>query len=210
MSDLSPYDTLGVTESASFEEIQIAKENLLKENEGDSQIRERIEIAYDAIIMDRLRLRQEGKIKVPEQIRFPEKVVDTKKSPISFNYSNSKDKSPRWLSDFIDQPSIQELSISGVIFLTLILLSVFSQDFAILPLLLTFGVGTTFFFVFRKSKSFWRAVGVSFFAFILGLSGSTLVATLVTNAGLNLGFTEDQFVCLFTFSLMWLAANFTR
>lgn len=210
MSDLSPYDTLGVTESASFEEIQIAKENLLKENEDNSQIRENIEIAYDAIIMDRLRLRQEGKIKVPEQIRFPEKIVETKKSPISFNYANAKNKTPNWLSDFIDQPSIQELSISGLIFLTLILLSVFSQDYEILPLLLTFGVGTTFFFVFGKSKSFWRAVGVSFFAFIVGLSGSTFVVNMFNVAGLNIGFTEDQFVCLFTFSLMWLAANFTR
>jgi len=101
MSDLSPYDTLGVEESASFEEIQRAKEILLIENEGNAQIRDDVEIAYDAIIMDRLKLRQEGKIKVPEQIRFPEKVVETKKSPISFNYSKNKSQSPNWLTDLL-------------------------------------------------------------------------------------------------------------
>ncbi|MBE9222865.1 CPP1-like family protein [Cyanobacterium stanieri LEGE 03274] len=210
MSDLSPYETLGVEKSASFEQIQRAKETLLKENEGNSQIKENIEIAYDAIIMDRLKLRQEGKIKVPEQIRFPEKVVETKKSPISFNYSNNKNQSPNWLTDFIDQPSIQELSISGLIFLGLILLSVFSQDSQILPLLLTFGLGTSFFFVFRKTKSFWRSVGVSFFGFVIGISVSSLLATVIANSGLSLGFSDEQFVSLLTFSFLWLSANFTR
>ncbi|AUC61636.1 hypothetical protein AA637_10995 [Cyanobacterium sp. HL-69] len=210
MSDLSPYDTLGVEESASFEEIQRAKEILLTENEGNAQIRDDVEIAYDAIIMDRLKLRQEGKIKVPEQIRFPEKVVETKKSPISFNYSKNKSQSPNWLTDLLDQPSMQELSISGLIFLGLILLSVFSQDSQILPLLLTFGLGTSFFFVFRKSKAFWRSVGVSFFGFVIAISVSSLLATVVANSGLSLGFSSDQFVSLLTFSFLWLSANFTR
>ncbi|HEY9891193.1 MAG TPA: CPP1-like family protein, partial [Candidatus Sericytochromatia bacterium] len=74
MSDQNPYEKLGVTEDASFDEIQDAKGRLLQQHRGDQKLIESVEAAYDAIIMDRLRMRQEGKIKVPERIRFPEKL----------------------------------------------------------------------------------------------------------------------------------------
>jgi DnaJ-class molecular chaperone with C-terminal Zn finger domain len=73
MSNQSHYQQLGITEDASFEEIQAAKERLKQKNSNDQKVIENIEAAYDAILMDRLRLRQEGKIKVPERIRFPER-----------------------------------------------------------------------------------------------------------------------------------------
>jgi len=210
MNDFSPYERLGVEESASFEEIQTAKQNLLQKYEGDSQVLETIEIAYDAIIMERLRLRQEGKIKVPEQIRFPEKTVEVKKPSISLNNSSLPNKSPMWLQNLLDHPSLKEIGVSGLVFFVLILLSVFSQDSQILPLLLTFGVGTTFFFVYRKGKLFWRSVGISFFGFVLGITLSSILGNLLISSGLSLSFTIDQFVSLFTFCLLWLCANFIR
>ncbi|WP_017804012.1 CPP1-like family protein, partial [Nodularia spumigena] len=72
MSDQNPYEKLGVSEDASFDEIQDARNRQLEQYNGDAKSLELIEVAYDAILMDRLRMRQEGKIKVPERIRFPE------------------------------------------------------------------------------------------------------------------------------------------
>jgi hypothetical protein len=74
MSEQSPYEKLGVSEEASFDEIQDVRNRLLQQYSGDSKRVEVIEAAYDAILMDRLRMRQEGKIKVPERIRFPERL----------------------------------------------------------------------------------------------------------------------------------------
>ena len=90
MTELNPYEQLGVTENSSFEEIQTAKQNLKEKYQNDLPVVESIEIAYDAIIMQRLRLRQEGKIKVPEQIRFPEKTVEIKKPSLITNNPTSQ------------------------------------------------------------------------------------------------------------------------
>ncbi|NEP25885.1 CPP1-like family protein, partial [Moorena sp. SIO3I6] len=67
MSDNNPYDQLGVTEEASFDEIQDAKGRLMQKHRGNQKLLDTVEAAYDAIIMDRLRMRQEGKIKVPDR-----------------------------------------------------------------------------------------------------------------------------------------------
>ena len=73
MSDKNPYEQLGIIESASFEEIQAAKQHLSQQYYDNCQELESIEVVYDAIIMERLRMRLEGKIEVPEYIRFPER-----------------------------------------------------------------------------------------------------------------------------------------
>jgi hypothetical protein len=93
MSDQNYYDTLGLDENSSFEEIQEAKERLIVECEDDRKRKEAIEAAYDAILMERLRLRQEGKIKVPDRIRFAE---ETPEKPITQSASPSIER-PAWL-----------------------------------------------------------------------------------------------------------------
>ncbi|MFN6035094.1 MAG: CPP1-like family protein, partial [Dolichospermum sp.] len=55
MSDQSPYEKIGVSEDASFDEIQEARNRLLEKYGGEGNSREVIEAAYDAILMDRLR-----------------------------------------------------------------------------------------------------------------------------------------------------------
>ena len=64
MGDQNYYEKLGVTEDATFDEIQEARNRLLQQYSGDSKHLEVVEAAYDAILMERLRMRQEGKIKV--------------------------------------------------------------------------------------------------------------------------------------------------
>jgi hypothetical protein len=112
MNEQTPYEKLGVTEASSFEEIQEAKNRLTQQYRDDSKVVESIESAYDSIIMERLRMRQEGRIKVPERIRFPERTAQVSPKPPTISVSNS----PQWLQRFIDTPSSRDILVSGVVF----------------------------------------------------------------------------------------------
>jgi Protein CHAPERONE-LIKE PROTEIN OF POR1-like len=209
MTELNPYEQLGVTENSSFEEIQTAKQNLKEKYQNDGTTVESIEIAYDAIIMQRLRLRQEGKIKVPEQIRFPEKTVEIKKPSLISNNPTSQ-KVSLWLSDLLDQPSRKDIFVSGIVFFLLITFSVFSTDGEILPLLLTVGVGTSFYVLYRKQRIFWRSIAITFIAFIIGICGGNILFNISIGLGLNISLASEQLATLFAFCLLWLVSNFIR
>lgn len=209
MTELNPYEQLGVTENSSFEEIQTAKQNLKEKYKSEPPILESIEIAYDAIIMQRLRLRQEGKIKVPEQIRFPEKIVEVKKMPLRLDNPTSK-KVSLWLSDLLDKPSSKEIFLSGMIFLLLIIVSIFSSSNEILPLLLTIGVGTSFYTLYVKQKIFWRSIAITFIGFIVGVCIANILFSISMGMGLNITLASEQFATLFTFCFLWLVSNFIR
>ena len=58
----SPYERLGISADAGFEAVQQAKQQRLAEVGDDLQARARIEAAYDAVLMDRLKERQQGKV----------------------------------------------------------------------------------------------------------------------------------------------------
>ncbi|BAQ59643.1 hypothetical protein GM3708_48 [Geminocystis sp. NIES-3708] len=209
MTELNPYEQLGVTENSSFEEIQTAKQNLKDKYQNDPPILESIEIAYDAIIMQRLRLRQEGKIKVPEQIRFPEKTVEIKKPSLILDNPTSK-KVSLWFNDLLYQPSRREIFLSGIIFLLLITVSIFSDTNEILPLLLTIGVGTSFYVLYRKQKIFWRSIAITFIGFIVGICVANILFNISMGIGLNITLESEQFATLFTFCFLWLVSNFIR
>ena len=57
-----PYERLGISADAGFEEVQRARETSLKAAGDDPMARARIETAYDAVLMERLRERQSGTI----------------------------------------------------------------------------------------------------------------------------------------------------
>ncbi len=209
MSELNPYEKLGVTEDASFEQIQKAKNNLNQEYKDNPPVLESIEVAYNTIIMQRLRLRQEGKIKVPEQIRFPEKIE--KASPPPKILSNpTTDKISNWFTNLLDQPDMKEVSLQGLIFLVLITVSIFDNNPEMLPLLLTVGVGTSLFISYRKDKLFWRSIGITFFSFVLSIVVASIFFNLLTNTGLILTISQEQFVCLLSFCTLWLTSSFIR
>lgn len=58
----SPYERLGISPEASFDAVQEAKQARLAELGDDPQAKARIEAAYDAVLMDRLKERQQGKV----------------------------------------------------------------------------------------------------------------------------------------------------
>lgn len=208
MGDQNYYEKLGVTQDATFDEIQEARNRLLQQHSGDRKCLEAVEAAYDAILMERLRMRQEGKIKVPEGIRFAERLVPAppKENLISVS------KSPEWLQRLIDKPSTTDVLVPGLVFLGLSLISIFSPATSaqILQLTLVVGVGTSFFFLNRKEKKFGRAVLLTGLSLVLGLITGGIFGSLLLPQLTDLGVTVEQFSTVLTFVLLWLASSFLR
>lgn len=207
MSEQNPYEQLGVNESASFEEIQAAKKRLYEKHGNDSTVLEKVETAYDSIIMERLKMRQEGKIKVPEQIRFPDRDREKPASPIPTINANP----PDWLGQFLDNPSRTEILIPSAIYLVLVSIAVFSQNnqASALPLLMALGFIASFYFLNRKEKRSGRALLMSLAALLLGIGIGTASANLMVGSG-GANLDANQFAAVVTFCLFWLASCFLR
>lgn len=206
MSEQNPYETLKVTENASFEEIQDAKQRLSQQYSGDAKAVESVEAAYDSIIMDRLRMRQEGKIKVPERIRFPERSYEVPPSSTSTPISK-----PTWLQQLIDTPSRSDIVWSAAVFLALAGVTVLYQNpqDSLLPLLVALGFGANIYFLNRKEHRFGRSVLITLVGLVLGVTlGSGLASLLAQSGGLSLA--GEQFTTLVTFCIFWLSSSFLR
>jgi len=199
MSEQNPYEQLGVTEDASFEEIQEAKTRLTKEYENDQRRKEAVEEAYDAVIMDRLRLRQEGKIKVPERIRFPERSKPPKPNPQQINQASS----PAWLQRLLDTPSRNDLLISSGLFVLFVAITLFYSSSA--SLILALGFAATAYLLNRKENRLGRALLISLASLLIGVGLGALLAPIVTS-----GMPSEQFTALSSLFLFWLASSFLR
>ena len=208
MSDQNPYEKLGVSEDASFEEIQDTRNRLVEQYSGDTSRLEVIEAAYDAVLMDRLRMRQEGKIKVPERIRFPERreQVPPVESPAP------KTQSPAWLQRMVDQPTTLDVIVPGVWYLGLSANSLFYRAGGdqVLQLMLVLGVGVSIYFLNRKESRFGRAVLLTLIGLIIGLLIGGLIASLLVLQLQSANFTTNQFATVVTFILLWLICSFLK
>ena len=202
MSEPTPYQLLEVDEDASFDEVQEARTRLAEQYSGDMKRLELIEAAYDAILMDRLRQRQEGKIKVPERIRFPERLSP---APTSFTPSPPSG-SPAWLQRLIDTPSRSAILWPAGIYTGLAGLSVYPAANDSLQWTLALGVGSCLYFLNRKEQKFGRAVLLTVLCLVIGLLLGSLLASLVNPAFI----TTEKFIALFTFLTLWLVSSFLR
>ncbi|MDX2256596.1 MAG: CPP1-like family protein [Pseudanabaenaceae cyanobacterium bins.39] len=205
MSEPTPYEKLGVNDEASFEEVRDARDRLLRECEGDESQQEAIEVAYDAILMDRLRARKEGKIAVPDRIRYPERLVPPSPAPADNNVTR---RAPSWLMRLLDNPSQLDIYISLGIFAGLGLVGF------IIPAAttwLSFGLVISVYWLTRKENRFGRAI-------LISLSGITLGVALaaVTNQVLLLSrlvgsdFFPNPMQMVIILVVMWLHACFLR
>lgn len=201
MSDMNPYEQLGVDEDASFDEIQTAKNRLVETCSERKQI-EALEAAYDAILMDRLRLRQEGKIKVPDRIRFPEKLAE----PIPSSAPVVSQKTSNWLQQFLDTPDRNELLLPAGLFLAAGLLSLVMEP--ALPLALA--ICLSIYFLNRKENKFLRATLITLLGLVVGVVAGTQLANLLLPQLGTLPFTADSFAAIVTCLILWLTASFLR
>jgi hypothetical protein len=208
MSDQNPYEKLGVSEDASFDEIQDVRNRLLEQHSGDAKRLEVIEVAYDAILMDRLRMRQEGKIKVPERIRFPEaRLLSLPKESLA-----PREQSPAWLQRMLDQPTPADVLLPGAWYLGLSAISVFypATGDQVLQLVLVVGVGISIYFLNRKEGKFGRAVLFTLIGLIVGLIVGGMIASWLLPQAIFISLTQNQFSTVLTFILLWLVSSFLR
>ncbi len=206
------YETLGLTEASSFEEVQSARTKLVAEYEDDPQRKEGIEAAYDAILMERLRLRQEGKIKVPDRIRFAEKKAKAKtSSPVSNLTDNF---GSQWFSELLDQPeSSSELLWPSVTFGGLIALSwlLNSQDATGASSALALGVMASIYLLNKKTRKFWRSSGLASAGLVIGLILGLVIVQILGSQGTALP--DAQVAALsvsVTLSVLWFVTGFLR
>jgi Protein CHAPERONE-LIKE PROTEIN OF POR1-like len=205
MSQQSPYDRLGVAEDATFEEVQAAKQRVLARSGGDIQLQDSVEAAYDAIVMERLKLRQQGKIKVPDGIRFPEKPLTTAPKFPSISVANS----PSWLGDTFERPSQSDVLTTAGVYTVLSGVAAASAS-SLLPTLIALGTGFSLYFINQKQRRFKRALLGTLFALVLGtVVAGLLVNTLQLPIG-QIGLSGEVFAGLLIFVLLWVTSTFTK
>lgn len=203
MSAENHYETLGVDDNSSFEEIRDARDRILEECKEDKAQAEVVEAAYDAILMERLRMRQEGKIKVPDRIRFPERVVEAPAKPSTM----SSRKTPDWIQRLIDTPSRNDILWPALAFSATAMLSILGNS----PTVgIAVGVILTLFFVNRKENKFLRAFLLTMGGLVLGVVvGQFLGEAAVDQLG-ALSLAVDDFASLVTLFIFWLTSSFLR
>ncbi|MBU6230296.1 MAG: hypothetical protein KGQ93_11460 [Cyanobacteria bacterium REEB459] len=202
MSDQNSYELLGLTEASSFEDIQAARDRLVQERSEDPQKKAAIEAAYDAILMERLRLRQEGKIKVPDRIRFAENPTDPPAAP----KLTPKVSPPSWLTGLVDTPSRNDILWPLGIFTALALLSLYAASLA-----LALAIAAAIYFLNRKEYKFWRSVLLTIIGVVGGMVMGVVLVQLVIGQAVPLGWlTPDAVAASITCLLLGGMSSFMR
>jgi hypothetical protein len=201
MLESTPYQTLGVREDASYEEIRDARDRLLTATEGDESQQESIESAYDAILMDRLRARQENRIKVPDQIRYPERLSA---SFVTNMKMQAAERRFSWVWRWLDRPPLRELLITSGVFAGLGLLALFTplQPTTNLAIALLVSI----ILLTRKERKFGRALLLAFTALAVGFA-SAWVLDLLRLSG---GFWPSPIQVVTILLWLWLVTVFGR
>jgi hypothetical protein len=203
MSEQNPYEQLGVSEESSFEEIQIARDRLVAQYEGDRPRQEAVEAAYDAVLMDRLRMRAEGKIKVPDRIRFPERAVQPPATPAPVDPG----KASNWLKNWLDTPSQADIWLPGGIMagLSTLVLVVTPPP---LQITLVLAVGASFYFLYRKERKLGRSVLLTLLGLFVGLIGGGLLSSALPLHLVSPVLDVNSVAVVITFVLLWLISSF--
>ena len=208
MSEPNPYEKLGLKQDATFDQIQEARNRLATQYNGDSQHLNMVEEAYDAILMERLRMRQEGKIKVPEGIKFAERISQAPQKPSQ----SPKMQAPSWLEKLRDRPSPKDILLPGGLFLSLSGLSVVYPTVGaqLLQVVLMVGVCLSIYFIRRKEQNFSRAILLTGAGLIVGLVVGGLLASLLISPLNQINIQAEQFSTVVTFIVLWLVSSFLR
>jgi hypothetical protein len=205
MSNPSHYEKLGISESASFEEIQKARARLNEECASDPQRLQEVEAAYDALLMERLRLRQEGKINVPDGVRFAEDkvaVTPPAKPAVSFSL-------PEWSTGFAAAPELWDWLAPTITYVSLAGLAVAFWRPQALQTWMAIATGAALVFIYRKENRLLRAILYSFGGLSLGfVAGLPIAKSLVGIVPAVI--TGPTIVSWVTFAILWIISSFLR
>ena len=151
--------------------------------------------------MERLRLRQEGKIKVPDRIRFPERLAEP---PPEFAPTPSGN-TPDWLRRLVDQPSRADILLPAALFAGNGLLSIAAPAMA-----LALGVGCSLYFLNRKEHKFGRAFLMTLIGLVVGVVIGLQIGQLLISQLTQISLPLESFAALVTFLILWLISSFLR
>ncbi len=184
-----PYECLGITADASFDEVQAAKQARLLEVAGDTMACSRVEAAYDAVLMERLKARQQGKVSTAAKTASQREQV-TPTTKLSVKALPKLPQLPKFAQAALPKVSAtaqgRELwfpvATSGVLLGLLVLVPAAPPE-----LLLALATGMAVINLQRRTGKFLKAVGWSIGLLSLGLLlGGLLAAGL--DPALPLGF----------------------
>lgn len=202
MGDSGPYQVLGVAEDASFEEIQTARERQLAVLNRETEQQE-VEQAYDAILMQRLRLRKEGKIPVPDRIRYPDRErVASAPAAKTLRKEATQDS---WLSGWVDNPSPQDIWLPLAIMAVPAALTTVYKGEQFPSWALAFALLTSLYFLYSKEKRFWRSLLIAVSGLALGLFFAFAVVS-----GFTLASPSIPLTVALSLLVMWLFTAFLR
>jgi hypothetical protein len=204
MSSQSDYEILGVTADASFEAIQAARAKLAKEHAADAPRLQAIEKAYDALLMERLRLRQEGKIAVPDGVRFAEN------KPATPKIAKPAFSLPTWSTNFSATPLLWEWLAPTIGYVGLIGLTIaFGQNRDSLQTLTGIGTGAALFLIYRKENRILRAILFSLGGLVVGYTAGLAIAKVMVAQVPGLP-GQPVVATWITFVILWLISVFLK
>jgi hypothetical protein len=177
-----PYERLGVAPDASFDTVQEAKLARLNEAGDDPLVRSRIEAAYDAVLMDRLKERQQGRVSSAARSASQREQASPPPSRPALSALPSLPQLPpsRLPRPSFSLPQLQlatgrdlwfPLVADGVLLLLLVLMPGAAPE-----LLTALATGVTLLNLQRRHGRFLAAVGWSFALLCLGLVLGGLLA----------------------------------
>ncbi len=160
-SEKSPYEILGVSEGAAFEDIKKARDLKVKEAGEDLILKAKIESSYDQLLMGSLKARQSGNVSY-EAVSASKKETQINQFTNNFpllskikNLNNNSKNLSQYSLPKITPPSFDNLSIKisvGLLFLILLFISPDSNNRLLLSI-------STLILTYTQIKSGKRFIG---------------------------------------------------
>jgi hypothetical protein len=196
-SALTPYERLGIEADASFDAVQAARQARLDEAGDDPIARSRVEAAYDAVLMDRLKERQQGRVSTAARSASAREQQQASPAPRLPMPALPRMPLPRVTAPSLSAPSFAlaegndrwlALGGSGLCLALLLLLPAPPAE-----LLLALATALCVVCLQRRRRRFLAAVGWGFGLLTLGLVlGGLLAAAAPASLPLGLPLTPQQ------------------
>jgi len=212
----TPFEVLGVNEGASFEDIQRARDEKVKEAGDDLIAKAKIESSYDQLLMGSLKARQSGSISFEAQNASLKENQNTKAinsqfpllSKIKNLTKNSSNNSQKLSLPNISLGSYDQLSSKlaiGLLFIIILFVSPNSYN----RLLLSVSTLILIYSQLRSGKKFFGALGWSVAFLSLGLIFGGLIETnsLIQEVS-NSSITVEKIQSLPAILILWLGIIF--
>ncbi|MEB3260365.1 MAG: CPP1-like family protein [Cyanobacteriota bacterium] len=211
-----PYTLLGIAPESSFEDVQTARQAKLDAVPDDPMARARVEAAYDAILMDRLKERQAGRVSsaarsasqketapAPARTTLPQ-LPQLPSLPLPRLGGGAKPARPLTVSLASGRERWFPLIAHGTLLVLALALPSAAPDS-----LLALGALATVINLVRRNGGFFRSVGWTVLLLVAGLGLSlALYAGLVLPAGGALGIQPVQVQAALALVVLLIGALF--